>query len=499
MLAALVLAAATAVPQIVVTTGRVTDGQDRPIAGLQELTFGLFTNAVKPETPDTPVWTETYKTLVDQSGLYAVRLGYAVDDSGASGKKAFDADTWAGGDVFLEIAVNGETLSPRVRIGSAPFALTAGTALTLGGQAPAYYATAASDAAKLALAGGALTGALTGTAATFSGAVAAQAFAGDGSALTSVSGTDATKLALAGGTLTGALSGTAATFSGTVAAQRFSGDGSMLANVSGTDATKLPLAGGTLTGALTGTAATFSGTVTAQKFSGDGSLLTSVTGTDATKLPLAGGTLTGALKGSAATFTGTVTAGRLVVGDSAPISQNLNDGVGTPEYPYAYSFTVTGDPYTFYPVAFASAGNGIPQGKIVIARSYSEAGPTAPAPDSSHIAGLQAVFTTNNLAWADYNYMTLTSYHWTYVRTVADCGNLPYASSGLTVWCRLRGGGYVYHVWSNYPTTPAIPSPGSVAYSSSPSTFTYPGTLAASALANNAFAPSATIVPVAAY
>ena len=327
MLASLVAVAvaAAAVPQVVVTTGRLTDGQDHPLSGLQKLTFGLFGGSVKPITPDAPVWTETYKTLLDANGVYAVRLGDATDDSGAAGKKPFDATTWTTGPLFLEVAVNGETLTPRTTVGSAPWALAAADSFALGGQAPAYYATASDDAAKLPLAGGTLTGALTGTAATFAGAVQAQSFAGNGAGLTNVTGTDATKLPLSGGTLAGALSGTTAAFTGAVSGASFTGahvgDGSMLTNVAGTDATKLALAGGTLSGALNGTAATFSGAVQAQSFSGGGAGLTGVS--DATKLALAGGTLSGALNGTAATFSGAATLGSLAVTGDAVARGNL--------------------------------------------------------------------------------------------------------------------------------------------------------------------------------
>ena len=227
MLAALVLAAV--VPQLVVTTGRLTDGSDHPVSGLQTLTLSLFTASVRPQTADTPVWEETYKTLVDASGVYNVHLGGPQDDSGATGKKPFDPTTWTQGALFLEIAVNGETLAPRLAIGSAPSALYAADSASLGGQPPGAYAKASDDAAKLPLAGGTLTGELDGAAAKFAGAVTAASFAGDGAGLTNVSGADATKLPLSGGTLTGALAGTSASF----AALKVSGTGSEPCNNTG--------------------------------------------------------------------------------------------------------------------------------------------------------------------------------------------------------------------------------------------------------------------------
>ena len=312
---AVALALAAAVPQVVVSTGRLTDGQDKPITGLQTLTFSLFTSSVKPQGPETPAWTETYKTQLDASGLYQVALGGTNDDSGATDRKPFDAATWAGGEPrYLEIAINAETLAPRVIVGSAPFAFTSGNSLSLGGNMPDYYATAASDAAKLPLAGGTLSGALTGTTAAFSGAVTGASFtgahAGDGSELTNVTGTDATKLALAGGTLSGALTGTSATFSGAVTGASFTGahvgDGSMLTNVAGTDATKLALAGGTLSGALTGTSATFSGAV--------GAATASIAGAAA----LGSLGVTGAATAASLAVTGSATAARLGAGTTSP-------------------------------------------------------------------------------------------------------------------------------------------------------------------------------------
>ena len=121
-------------------------------------------------------------------------------------------------------------------MGSAPFAFTSGNSLSLGGNTSDYYATAASDATKLPLAGGTLSGALTGTAATFSGAVAAQSFSGNGAALTALNATS-----IASGTLADAQLGAniprlgatvTQTFAAGLAAPTFAGDGSGLTNLS---------------------------------------------------------------------------------------------------------------------------------------------------------------------------------------------------------------------------------------------------------------------------
>jgi hypothetical protein len=94
-------------------------------------------------------------------------------------------------------------------------------------------------------------------------------FFGDGSNLTGVVGTDATKLSLTGGTLTGGLTGTAATFNTSISAPALSGtfygDGS---NLTGLDA-YTPPADATFTSSVSAPA--LSGT-----FYGDGSNLTGI-------------------------------------------------------------------------------------------------------------------------------------------------------------------------------------------------------------------------------
>jgi hypothetical protein len=175
-------------------------------------------------------------------------------------------------------------------------------------------ALAASIANHLPLAGGTLTGQLVGTSATFSGAVCATTYYGDGSNLTNLPTAPVSVSAFTINTLTlvssasfgGKVSGTSAEFSSTVCATSFYGDGSNLtgitasipssvatsadldilrtsiANVSSTMATSianhLPLVGGTLTGQLIGTSATFSGAVCATTYYGDGSNLTGISG-----------------------------------------------------------------------------------------------------------------------------------------------------------------------------------------------------------------------------
>lgn len=207
----------------------------------------------------------------------------------------------------------------------------------------------ATDVTKVPLAGGTMTGALIGTAASFN-SITGKHY-GDGSSLTGVvaSGgfaTDVTKLPLAGGTLTGGLIGTTASFNSitapTITGKHY-GDGSSLVGVvatggNATDSTKLPLAGGTLTGALRGTTATFSNSVSAPTmigtFYGDGSNLTGISFDSGVMLP--NGT-----NGQVLTFNGTTgswvaSASPAGGGGSASLSTNILTGTGSTTYPLTY-------------------------------------------------------------------------------------------------------------------------------------------------------------------
>jgi len=208
-----------------------------------------------------------------------------------------------------------------------------------------YVTTATAGATYLPLAGGTLTGDLTGASANMSGNLKAASFRtptgtalqflkADGSIdnndylTTGTAGT--TYLPLSGGTLTGTLNGTTAILSGNskaagfqtpsgTATQFLKADGSVDAEnylsttLAGT--TYLPLSGGTLTGAINGTNLVLSGDVLAnsvkknggtafQFLMADGSVNTNnyLLSSAANFLPLNGGTLTGTLNGTAAVF-----------------------------------------------------------------------------------------------------------------------------------------------------------------------------------------------------
>jgi hypothetical protein len=93
--------------------GRLADSSGTPIDGPVTLQFALYATDVDP----TPLWgPETHPNVPVSDGLFSVALG--AQGSGLSPEIL-------GGDLWLEVAVNGETLSPRERLGAVPYAMQA--------------------------------------------------------------------------------------------------------------------------------------------------------------------------------------------------------------------------------------------------------------------------------------------------------------------------------------------------------------------------------------
>jgi len=127
-----VLASATAgaVPTTVAFTGRLKTSTG-VVSGNVDLTFNLYTAA----TGGTAVWTETHTGVPADTGLVYVDLGSTT---------ALDSSVFTGPQLFLEVIVGSETLSPRLTIGSVPYAVGAAkadTAATLGTITPGQVVT----------------------------------------------------------------------------------------------------------------------------------------------------------------------------------------------------------------------------------------------------------------------------------------------------------------------------------------------------------------------
>ncbi len=103
-----------AVPSLINFQGRLTDADDNAVTAATPVTFKLYT----VETGGTAAFTESQVVTPDSNGLYNVFIGSTVSLGGLS----FDQNLW------LEVTVNGETLSPRYRLTASPYALQASSA-----------------------------------------------------------------------------------------------------------------------------------------------------------------------------------------------------------------------------------------------------------------------------------------------------------------------------------------------------------------------------------
>jgi hypothetical protein len=115
----LVALPAAAVPTTVTYAGVLTNN-GAPVDGTADVVIELFDSA----EGGTALFVETFNSLVVVDGDMVVDLGFStpLDDTVLS----VDA-------LFVQVTVNGQTLAPRSRISSVPFALQAQDALTLSG------------------------------------------------------------------------------------------------------------------------------------------------------------------------------------------------------------------------------------------------------------------------------------------------------------------------------------------------------------------------------
>jgi hypothetical protein len=118
-------AAAYAVPTVINYQGVLTDDLGAVFNGTVSLTFTLFDQ----DTAGTAVWSESHSGVAINNGVYSIALGSV--NAGTLTAELFSAD-----DLWLEVTVNGETLSPRQRLTSVPYAKNADL---LGGVAAATY------------------------------------------------------------------------------------------------------------------------------------------------------------------------------------------------------------------------------------------------------------------------------------------------------------------------------------------------------------------------
>ena len=127
------MTAAAAVPATMTYHGELNDSAGQPVDTTVETTFRIF----DAENAGTEAWTETFSTVDVNDGSFSVQLGASTPLT-----SVFDGNAY-----WLEVSINGETLSPRTPIESVPYALRANSAAnadTLAGQTPADLIASAS-------------------------------------------------------------------------------------------------------------------------------------------------------------------------------------------------------------------------------------------------------------------------------------------------------------------------------------------------------------------
>src|SRR5688572_7478686 len=105
---------AAAVPSLINFQGRLTNLSGAALSGSHSVTFTLWNVA---SGGGAPLFTEVQTVTADSDGIYNVYIG-----STTALRNIFNQDLW------LELTVDGETLSPRYRLTSSPYSLRAAIA-----------------------------------------------------------------------------------------------------------------------------------------------------------------------------------------------------------------------------------------------------------------------------------------------------------------------------------------------------------------------------------
>jgi hypothetical protein len=126
----------SALPRLVRFSGTVPDLNRNPPTGLASITFALYAE----QTGGAPLWMETQNVTADSSGHYTALLG-ATQSAGLPAELfASEQAHWVG------VQIQGQPEQPRVLLVSAPYALKAGDAETIGGLPPSAFMLAAPSA-----------------------------------------------------------------------------------------------------------------------------------------------------------------------------------------------------------------------------------------------------------------------------------------------------------------------------------------------------------------
>jgi hypothetical protein len=124
---------ASTLPRLVRFGGTVKDLSGNPLTGAVGITFALYST----KTDGTPLWLETQNVTADNNGHYTALLGATKPDGLPAELFTSEQARWVG------VQVSGQAEQPRVLLVSAPYALKAGDAETIGGLPPSAFVLAA--------------------------------------------------------------------------------------------------------------------------------------------------------------------------------------------------------------------------------------------------------------------------------------------------------------------------------------------------------------------
>jgi hypothetical protein len=127
---------ASALPRLVRFGGTVKDINGTPLTGVIGITFTFYSEP----SGGTPLWLETQNATADNTGHYTVLLGSTKPEGLPAELFTSEQARWVG------VQVSGQAEQPRVLLVSAPYALKAGDAETIGGLPPSAFVLAAPPA-----------------------------------------------------------------------------------------------------------------------------------------------------------------------------------------------------------------------------------------------------------------------------------------------------------------------------------------------------------------
>ncbi len=128
---------ASALPRLVRFGGTVKDLNGNPLTGVVGITFALYSE----QTGGAALWIETQNVTANSNGHYVALLGSTTPEGLPADIFNSEQAHWVG------VQVSGQAELPRVLLVSAPYALKAGDAETIGGLPPSAFALANSSSA----------------------------------------------------------------------------------------------------------------------------------------------------------------------------------------------------------------------------------------------------------------------------------------------------------------------------------------------------------------